>query len=84
MASHDGGAVPSSVSCRSARVLALHARGAEVAVVDVVVVGVAVGAVAVVMGAAVGAVADVAWSAGWGSRGSSCGVESSLAPRAES
>ena len=59
-----GGAVPSSVSCRSAWVLALHARGAKVAVVVVVVVGVAVGAVAVVMGAAVGAVAGVAWSAG--------------------
>ena len=78
--SHDEGAVPSSVSCGSARVLALYACGVEV----VVVVGVAVGAVAVVMGAAVGAVAGVAWSVGWGSRGSSCGVESSLAPRAES
>ena len=76
--SYDEGAVPSSswgasVSCGSARVLALHARGAEVAVVVVVVVGVAVGAVA-----------GVAWSAGWGSRGSLCGVESSLAPCAES
>ena len=97
--SHDEGAVPSSpyegvlqslscgasVSCGSARVLALHARGAEV----VVVVDVAVGAVAVVMGVAVGAVAGVARRAGWGlwrgsSCGSSCGVESSLAPRAES
>ena len=73
-------AVPSSscgasVSCGGARVLALHARGA------VVVVGIAVGAVAVVMGVAV---AGVARSAGWGSRGSSCGVESSLAPLAES
>ena len=75
-----------SVSCGSARVLALHARGA------VVVVGVAVGAVAVVVDIAVGAVAvlmgvavaGVTRSAGWGSRGSSCGVESSLAPRAES
>ena len=76
----DEGAVLSSVSCGGARVLALHARGAVV----VVVMGVAIGAVAVVMGAAVGAVAGVAWSAGWGSRGSSCGVESSLAPRAES
>ena len=84
LASHDGGAVLSSVSCRSARVLALHACEAEVAVVVVVVVGVAVGAVTVVMGAPVGAVAGVAWSAGWGSRGSLCGVESSLAPRAES
>ena len=55
LASHDGGAVPSSVSCRSARVLALHACGAEVAVMDVVVVVVAVGAVVV-----------VAWIAGWG------------------
>ena len=48
--SHDEGAVLSlgwgaSVSCGNARVLALHARGAEVAVV----VGVAIGAVAVVM-----------------------------------
>ena len=84
LVSHDGGAVPSSVSCRSARVLALHAGRAEVAVVVVVVVGVAVGAVAVMMGAAVGAVAGVAWSAGWGSRCSLCGVESSLAPQAES
>ena len=79
--SHDEGAVLSlgwgaSVSCGSARVLALHARGA--------VVGVAVGAVAVVLGVAVGAVAGVAKSAGWGSRGSSFRVESSLAPLAES
>ena len=66
--SHDEGAVPSSVSCGSARVLALYARGVEVVVV---------------VGLAVGVVADVAWSAGWGSQGSSCGVESSLAPRAE-
>ena len=94
--SYDEGAVPSSscgasVSCCSARVLALHARGAGVAVVVgvavsavAVVMVAAVGAVAVVKGAAVGAVAGVAWSAGWGSRGSSCGVESSLAPLAES
>ena len=94
--SHDKGAVPSlcwgaSVSCGSARVLALYARGAEVAVVVgvavgavAVVVGVAVGAVAVVMGVAVSAVPGVARSAGWGSLGSSCGVESSLAPRTES
>ena len=74
-ASHDEGTVLShgwgaSVSYGSARVLALHARGAEVAVV---------------MGVAVGAVAGVAGSAGWGLwRGSSCGVESSLASWAES
>ena len=60
--------------------LALHARGAVV----VVVMGVAIGAVAIVMGAAVGAVAGVAWSGGRGSRGSLCGVESPLAPLAES
>ena len=76
--------MPSSVSCRNARVLALHARGAEVAVVVVVMVGVAVGAFAVVMGAAVGAVAGVVWSTGWGSRCFLCGVESSLALRSES
>ena len=74
--SHDEGAVPSlswgaSVSCGSTRVLALHVRGAEVAVV---------------MGVAVGAVAGVARCAGWGlwrgsSCGSSCGVESSVAPQ---
>ena len=68
--SHDECAVPSSLSCGSARVLALYARGAEVVVV---------------VGIAVGAVAGVARSAGWGLwRGSSCGVESSLAPLAES
>ena len=80
LASHDRGIEPSSVSCHSARVLSLHARW----VVVVVVMGVAVGAVAVVMGVVVGAVAGVARSAAWGSRGSSCGVESSLAPLAES
>ena len=76
----DEGAVPSSVSCGGARVLALHARGAVV----VVVMGVAIGAVTVVMGAAVGVVAVVAWSGGWGSRGSLCVVESSVALLAES
>ena len=92
--SHDEGAVPSSpdegvvqslswgvsVSCASSRVLALHARGAEV----VVVVDVAVGAVTVMMGVAVGAVAGEGRRVGWCSRGSSCRVESSLAPRAAS
>ena len=72
--SHNGGAAPSSVLCGSARVQVLYARGAEVVVVVAV---------------AVGAVAGVARSAGRGlwrasSCGSSCGVESSLAPRAES
>ena len=69
--SHDKGAVLSlgrgaSVSCGSARVLAPHVRGAEVAVM---------------MGVAVGAGAGVASGV---SRGSLCGVESSLAPQAES
>ena len=72
--SHDDGAVlllgwGASVSCGGARVLASHARWVEVAVV---------------MGVAVGAGAGVARSAGWGSRGSSCGVESPLASWAES
>ena len=74
-ASHDGGAVPlsgavpSSVSCGSARVLALYARGAEVVVV---------------MGVAVGAVTGVARSAAWGSWGHSYGVVSSLVPLSKS
>ena len=63
LASYYEGTVPlssraASVSCGSARVLAMHTGGAEVAVVVMVmvVVGVAVGVVAVVMGAAMGAV----------------------------
>ena len=63
--SHDEGAVLSSVLCCSARVLVLYACGAEVVVV---------------VDVAVAAVAGVARSAGWGLwRGSSFGVESSLA-----
>ena len=58
-----------SVSCGSTRVLALLARGAEVVVV---------------VGVAVGEVTGMARSAGWGSQDSPCGVESSLAPQAES
>ena len=95
--SHDVEAVLShgcgaSLLCGSIRVLALHARGAEVAVVVGVALGavavvmcVAVGTVAVVMGVAVGVVAGVARSAGWGLWwGLLCVVESSLAPRAVS
>ena len=58
-----------SVSCGSAKVLALHALWVEVAVV---------------MGVSAGAVAGVARSAGWGSLSSLRGAVTSLAPRAES
>ena len=66
---HDEDAVPSSGLCGSARVLTLHACAAIVVFV---------------IGVAEGAVAGVARSAAAGWRGSSCGVELSLAPLAES